>query len=328
MTLQNQIPANEQDGIRTPEIRVPRGEAGTRKQGYFNKVSVSVVEFYSNQLGIHLAGNGWIKAGLCPFHHDTHAGNFRINMQHGGFMCFACNSKGGDVIDFLCLLNRWDYKQAVSYLSDTIWVSKTRQPVKRLDDPDPVIPGLALNNQWQAALPADSNHQYLVSKRIKAFGIRQSGRNLLIPVYGTNGLLCGIQNIGEQGNKWFTKDSRIKGNFFLVGEVSNTLVICEGFSTGATLHQQSGYQVAVAFHAGNLEPVAVAIREQYPDRQIIIAADNDRYQKDGTPRTNNPGLEAATKAAERINARLAVPEFPDGVMGSDFNDLANLEVMV
>lgn len=31
---------------------------------------------------------------LCPFHDDHHATNFRINLTHGGYNCFACSAKG------------------------------------------------------------------------------------------------------------------------------------------------------------------------------------------------------------------------------------------
>ncbi len=50
----------------------------------------------------------------------------------------------------------------------------------------------------------------------------------------------------------------------------------------------------------------------------LACADNDRKTE------GNPGLTAATAAAKETGARLAVPEFPEDAIGSDFNDLANL----
>jgi len=38
---------------------------------------------------------GWVEAGLCPFHKDTNAGSFRINLENGAFICFSCGAKGG-----------------------------------------------------------------------------------------------------------------------------------------------------------------------------------------------------------------------------------------
>ena len=55
-----------------------------------------------------------------------------------------------------------------------------------------------------------------------------------------------------------------------------------------------------------------------PKNQIIqstICADNDNQT------IGNPGLTKATAAAQAINGLIAVPEFPEGSTGTDFNDL-------
>lgn len=43
---------------------------------------------------------GWVDAGLCPFHHDKHPRNFRVHLGSGAYICFACDQKGRDIIDF------------------------------------------------------------------------------------------------------------------------------------------------------------------------------------------------------------------------------------
>lgn len=45
-------------------------------------------------------GDIWMDGGLCPFHDDRRPGSFRVNVQTGGYCCFACGAKGGDVIAF------------------------------------------------------------------------------------------------------------------------------------------------------------------------------------------------------------------------------------
>jgi putative DNA primase/helicase len=82
------------------------------------------------------------------------------------------------------------------------------------------------------------------------------------------------------------------------------LLICEGWATGATLHEESGHPVLCAMNAGNLLPVAKAARAAWPGADLLICADNDRKTE------GNPGLTAATAAAKATGARLAVPEFP------------------
>jgi putative DNA primase/helicase len=58
----------------------------------------------------------------------------------------------------------------------------------------------------------------------------------------------------------------------------------------------------------------------WPQREIIVAADNDQFT-DG-----NPGLTKATAAAKSVGAKLAVPQFRhNGSKLSDFNDLTRAE---
>ena len=96
-----------------------------------------------------------------------------------------------------------------------------------------------------------------------------------------------------------------------------TLLICEGYSTGASLSESTGYPVAVAFNAGNLLAVGRKMRGQFPDAQIIFAADDD-FRTDG-----NPGLRYANEAAQAVAGIVAVPCFgdarPEGM--TDFNDM-------
>ncbi len=54
------------------------------------------------------------------------------------------------------------------------------------------------------------------------------------------------------------------------------------------------------------------------DLQITIAADDDRHTPD------NSGLVKATEAAVLASATLAVPRFPEGATGTDFNDMRKL----
>jgi hypothetical protein len=75
----------------------------------------------------------------------------------------------------------------------------------------------------------------------------------------------------------------------------------------------------VAFDAGNLPPVAKAVRQRYPTAQIVIAADDD-YRTEG-----NPGITKATQAAKVAGGVVAIPDFggerPAGY--TDFNDLGH-----
>jgi len=173
---------------------------------------------------------------------------------------------------------------------------------------------------WEQAKPATENHPYLVKKKIKPYGIRQSGENLIIPVCDKDGTMQGLQFISPDGGKKFLPGTAVKGCYFLIGEPNGRVLIAEGYATAATLYEACDQAVAIAFNAGNLLLVANTIREQYPNATLILCADDD-WQTSG-----NPGLTKATEAALTVNGLLAVPTFP-GIRDerdSDFNDFARL----
>lgn len=53
--------------------------------------------------------------GSCPFHDDKLVPNFFIYTQTNSWYCFVCG-KGGDVIDFVMRLKKYDFKQALQFL--------------------------------------------------------------------------------------------------------------------------------------------------------------------------------------------------------------------
>lgn len=174
---------------------------------------------------------------------------------------------------------------------------------------------------WAQAEPAPAEHPYLERKGIQPHGARVFGEHLLIPLRDTAGALHSLQSIAPDGSKRFHAGGRVKGCYHSIGKPAGVLVVCEGFATGASIHECTGHAVAVAFNAGNLLEVAQALHGKYPGLQIIVAADDD-WRTDG-----NPGLVKATEAARAVTGKMAVPIFsgerPD--KATDFNDLHALE---
>lgn len=172
---------------------------------------------------------------------------------------------------------------------------------------------------WDAAAPVVA-HPYLTAKGVKPYGIRADAHHLLVPMRDTAGKLHSLQLIGPDGAKRFMSGGRVKGCYHAIGRPSGRVLVCEGYATGATLHEATGHAVAVAFSAVNLLPVVVALRAKYPCLTLVIAADDD-WKTSG-----NPGLEAANRAAKAVGGLVAVPRFaaarPD--KATDFNDLAAL----
>ncbi|MQT30657.1 toprim domain-containing protein [Pseudomonas helleri] len=176
------------------------------------------------------------------------------------------------------------------------------------------------NRWWSHARRADPGHAYLVAKGVRSYGLRQRGADLLIPLY-LDGRLVNLQRIAPDGGKRFLPGGRVKGTYSPLGiiEPGSVLCICEGWATAASLHQHGGYTVASAMNAGNLKPVALALRARYPDTEIIIAGDDDRQT------AGNPGRTAAHAAAVAAGCLVTFPEWPANAPEhlTDFNDLAN-----
>lgn len=177
----------------------------------------------------------------------------------------------------------------------------------------------AAQAEWNTAHAADPIHPYLIVKGVLPHSLRQTGSVLLVPLFDVHGQLWNVQRIQADGTKRF-RPGRASGLFSPIGDLCDPMriLICEGWATGATLHEESGHLVQCAMNAGNLLAVARAARSAWPGAEVVICADNDRH----TP--SNPGVTAATEAALATGARLLIPEFPKGANGTDFNDLAAL----
>jgi len=182
---------------------------------------------------------------------------------------------------------------------------------------------------WANASRADPAHPYLVAKALEPFGIRQAGRDLLVPMVDPGFRLWNVQRIQPDGFKLFHKDCRTAGLFWphgvhmLDGRPSaGPLVIGEGFATMAAVHSATGFGVAAAMSARNLEAVARAMRQMVPTRELVIAADDDRHLSE------NIGLGAARKAAQAVGGVVAIPrpETCPADSSADFADIPRGDV--
>jgi putative DNA primase/helicase len=173
---------------------------------------------------------------------------------------------------------------------------------------------------WNVATKPDG-HPYLLKKQIQVVPqVKQFDGKLIIPLFGINSELNGLQRIDADGRKRFLAGSRKKGSFFsIVG--GKTIVVCEGFATGVSIHQATGFSVAVAFDAGNLLPVAKKMCAKVGSDRVVVAGDNDNWKTaTGQPDT---GTRAAKKVASAIGVTVVLPVFqsPNGEHTTDFNDL-------
>lgn len=150
---------------------------------------------------------------------------------------------------------------------------------------------------------ATNEHPYLRRKGVNAYGLHQLRAQLVIPLRDETSALCSLQFISPDGVKRFLTGGRKRGCYFPIGLPDRVLCVAEGYATAASVFEATGYATAVAFDAGNLEPVARALRIKFPAITLIICADNDSE----TP--GNPGVTCATAAARAVGGRVAVPSF-------------------
>ncbi|MBA3697132.1 MAG: toprim domain-containing protein [Methylotenera sp.] len=162
---------------------------------------------------------------------------------------------------------------------------------------------------WSQSEPCkkQSNHAYLVKKRVQPHETRLYRDALVIPIHNEADQLVNLQFINPEGGKRFLSGGRKRGCFYIIGDLSEKILICEGFATGASLHEDSNQRVVIAFDAGNLLPVAKNIHELAPDSEIIICGDND---------LSGIGQAKAREAALSIGGKVLIPP----VAGQDWND--------
>lgn len=199
---------------------------------------------------------------------------------------------------------------------------------------------------WEAATPA-VEHPYLERKGIQAHGARiapwksvnadgefytVTENALVLQLRDLDKNTWSLQAIfpeqveigGVLRDKTYLYGGRKIGVFYTIGKpVANTVLFCEGFATGASLHEATGHAVVVCFDTSNIAPVARIFREKFPDYTLVLCADNDRWT---TKPVENPGVHYARAAAAEVNGRVAIPEFSDvGGEPTDFNDLHALD---
>lgn len=186
-------------------------------------------------------------------------------------------------------------------------------------------------SMWSRGTQAHT-HPYLKAKGVQPHGLRQDRYgNLMLAMRDATGDVRNVQTIAASGTKLFVKDGRKQGLYALLGtlEPGAPVVIAEGFATGATMRELTGFPTVVAFDAGNLKVVAEQIRALDPTRQIVFAADNDHHLplRPGEKALPNVGLEKAQAAALAVGGIVVTPAAAYGPAedkGTDWNDHATV----
>lgn len=197
---------------------------------------------------------------------------------------------------------------------------------------------------FSSALDPDATQEgYLSKKKVKSYGLKIvdkeneytrsakcSPGTLLVPCYNEEHELINLERIyfdvseGKYKKRPLAGAQR-RGTFYMLGQVTSetrTVLIAEGYSTAATLHEALGYPTVITFDCGNILAVVKLLREKYPQYQLLIASDDDRWKKDENLRYS--GEKAAKKACSEVsNAIYVLPDF--SVLGMPEEKLAKLK---
>lgn len=130
-------------------------------------------------------------------------------------------------------------------------------------------------------LPEEGSSPYLGRKGVRAWGVRFSRGSVVVPARDAAGKLWTLQFIDGEGGKRFLSGGAKRGRYHMLGTPPagrHLLGVGEGYATCATVFEAKAVPaIAVAFDAGNLLPVAAALKAVYPAADIVIFSDNDLY---------------------------------------------------
>lgn len=196
---------------------------------------------------------------------------------------------------------------------------------------------------WQWARPVGPQHPYLMRKRLDPVETLREldaqelrsllgyspasgeeplvGRVLIVPVW--IGAISTLELIDEHGRKSSLAGGMKKGGYWMAGlaptpdAASVPILIGEGMATVLSTFRATGWFAAAALSSGNLGQVAAALRERFPDSDLIVLGEPGRGEAD------------ARRAAEGAMAHLAWPVFTrdarvNGKVPDDFSDMAVL----
>lgn len=203
------------------------------------------------------------------------------------------------------------------------------------------------NLTWDAATPDGADeHLYPRLKGTKAHGLRvgewplftDDGTKLphalpgtlIMPIYcAKTGKVISLEGFIPTADgeieKRYLKHGRKRGGFYMIGEprAEGILAFCEGYATGATIHELTKWPVVVCMDAPNIPTVAEIMRPKFEKCAFLFCADDDRNDIQA-------GEKYANEAAKKTGGFVILPQFSEQTLAtksdaSDFNDLAALE---
>lgn len=279
-----------------------------------------------------LVGAGEIQGSdyvaLNPRRNDKHRGSFRVDIATGRFYDFATGDRGGSVIDLAMFVYNCGIIEAATKLGN-FWGEgysyksigcADYSPKPRIPDKNRIDPKFIWNKSTKA------QHQYLNKKKVTIGNARvnlyKGKSQLVIPLTDTipdksvpekaeDLEIKGLQFIGEDGQKRFF--GSVKGLFHVASDYERSkdiIVIAEGYATARSIAESMDLFVIASMSSLNIKNVAEKMAKQFPNSEIIIAADNDEA-----------GRKAVTEAQKAISGKVSCAAIYPSPEFNDFNDM-------
>ncbi|MEP2736742.1 MAG: CHC2 zinc finger domain-containing protein [Erythrobacter sp.] len=259
--------------------------------------------------GLKRKGSEW--SGCCPFH-DEKTASFTIYSGAERFQCFGCGAQG-DVIDFVAAIDGCSVTDAARKLAgqELRTLSAADRAANEAMRAEREAESAAAHKagtakalaRWEAATPANDSNAYLERKKVKPHCARIEGGSLLLEINDSNGELQSVQTITPDGAKRFAKGAPTRGGRLLLGSGNAGLILCEGFATGASIHEATDRPVCIGFSSAGVKALAREFSAE--GLEFVIAADRT-------------GLDGIEKLSNEIGVSVFLPAEPH----DDFNDLA------
>jgi DNA primase len=263
-------------------------------------------------------------SGVCPIHKGTNVTQFRVSISRNCFNCFGSCGRGGNVIDFVSLMEEIPFREAAVLLQSWFLpeapVSENRRPSGKSERQAAVLlPGAETDSPEEEGLYINENvplsfelktlqgdHPYLAGRGISAEAITQFGLGycprgclrgyIAIPVHNAGGQIVAYAGrwpgelSGSQPKYKFPKGYRKSLELFNLHRALQEpedlpLVIVEGFFDCISLWE-AGVTKCVALMGSHLsEQQAEILLHCLPrDAEIELLFDADEAGRKGMDR--------------------------------------------
>ncbi|ATO32760.1 TOPRIM and DUF927 domain-containing protein [Dickeya dianthicola] len=271
------------------------------------------------QLGITVPDNARQHAP-CP----ACGGKDRFRFDDDGRGAHFCNQCGaGDGLELVQKVRQCDITAAARLVAEVVGTLPASSVAAPADTP--AAKRQRFLQRYQAltrqAVPGVS--AYLAGKGLAAtYPLLPDGR-LLLALQTAEGTITAAQTLAPDGKKRLLTDSAKTGAYHPVTAPAHpdTVILAEGLATALSVSQMNPTAMTVAaIDAGNLLPVARALRTRFPAARLIVAADNDT-----APGKANTGKQWAEKAAREVNGWVALPPTDEKADWDDYRQQAGIE---